>query len=84
MPKKYSKKLLKKEFLKEKFLKEKFLKEKFLKEKQNAIPNNEVQFMKELINNNKSSIPSYTPLNNDNNYTPTMPATLSAVDTNYA
>ena len=38
--------------------------------------------MKNLINNdNKSNIPSYTPLNNDEQYTPTMPTTLSAVDT---
>ena len=38
--------------------------------------------MKNLINNdNKSNIPSYTPQNINEQYTPTMPTTLSAVDT---
>ena len=93
MPSKYSKKTSKKRVSKKRVSKRKVSKKKVSKKKvskrkvskrktKNAIPKNEVQFMKDLINNNnKSSIPSYTPLNNDNNYTPTMPATLSAVDT---
>ena len=74
MPRKYSKKPSKKRVSKKK-------RKSKIKTK-NVIPKNEVEFMKNLINNdNKPSIPSYTPLNNDNNYTPTMPTTLSAVDT---
>ena len=84
MPRKYSKKTSKKRVSKKRVSKRKVSKKKRKSKRKtkNAIPQNEVQFMKNLINNdNKPSIPSYTPINNNNNYTPTMPTTLSAVDT---
>ena len=70
MPRKYSKKRVSKKRVSKKKVSKKRVSKKKRKSKRktkNAIPRNEIQFMKNLINDdNKPSIPNYTPLNNNN------------------